>query len=80
MVYTLMGIVKRLALMQTQICCTQALLGAINEKDFSIYLWILCWPWIMGFNADDFANSQLIIKIRLNLSPISGGNSVGKNG
>lgn len=40
----------------------QPLLGAMNEnrnKDSSIYSWILRWPWTVGFNFDNFINSQL---------------------
>lgn len=40
----------------------QPLLGAMNEnrnKDFSIHSWILRWPWTVGFNFDNFINSQL---------------------
>ena len=37
--------------------------GVMNEnrnKDFSIYLGVLSWPWALGFNFGDFINSQLI--------------------
>lgn len=40
----------------------QPFLGAINEnrtKDSSIYSWVLRWPWTLGFNLDNFINSQL---------------------
>jgi hypothetical protein len=40
----------------------QPLLGAMNEnrnKDSSIYHWIFRWSWALGFNLDNFINSQL---------------------
>ena len=65
MAYTLMGIIKELALMQAQKSCIQVLLfiGVMNEKDYSIYLWILFRPWLMGINLDGLINSQLIIEV-----------------
>ena len=65
MAYTLMGIIKELALIQAQKSCIQVLLfiGVMNEKDYSIYLWIFFRPWLMGINLDGLINSQLIIEV-----------------
>ena len=40
----------------------QPLQGAMNEnrnKDSSIYPWVLRGSWTLGFNLDNFINSQL---------------------
>ena len=65
MAYTTMGIIKELALIQAQKSCIQVLLfiGVMNEKDYSIYLWIFFRPWLMGINLDGLINSQLIIEV-----------------
>lgn len=64
MVFILTGVAKVLGLMMTPKSYSQAqpFLGAINEnknKDYSIYSWVLHWPWTLGFNLNNFINSQL---------------------